>query len=105
MLGRRTVADRGELCWAPGALGRVLRHAVIGLGWLTARLVRYCLAYPEYAGVVGEARERDRPRRARLAIVAWPRWATSPPGALHSPNSSGEVSVRCPTAPELGSRR
>lgn len=38
--------------------------------------MRYCLAYPEYAGVVREARDTDRPRRARVAIVAWRRAAT-----------------------------
>jgi S-DNA-T family DNA segregation ATPase FtsK/SpoIIIE len=64
------------LRWLPGALARLLRHAAIGLGWLLARLVRYCLAYPEYAGIVREAHETDRPRRARVAIVAWRRAAT-----------------------------
>jgi DNA segregation ATPase FtsK/SpoIIIE, S-DNA-T family len=64
------------LGWLPGALSRLLRHTAIGLGWLLARLVRYCLAYPEYAGVVREAHETDRPRRARVAIVAWRRAAT-----------------------------
>nr|ASV46833.1 hypothetical protein [uncultured bacterium] len=64
------------LRWLPGALARLLRHAAVGLGWLLARLVRYCLAYPEYAGIVREAHESDRPRRARVAIVAWRRAAT-----------------------------
>lgn len=62
--------------WLPVALVRVLRHAVLGLGWLLARWGRYCLAYPEYAGIVREAHELDRPRRARVAIVAWRRAAT-----------------------------
>ncbi|MGH3571384.1 MAG: hypothetical protein ACRDR6_18170 [Pseudonocardiaceae bacterium] len=62
--------------WSPGALARLLGHSVVGLGWLLARLMRYCLAYPEYAGVVREAHETDKPRRARLAIVAWRRAAT-----------------------------
>lgn len=62
--------------WVPGALARLVRHAVLGAGWLLARLGRYCLAYPEYAGVVREARDLDRPRRARAAIVAWRRSAT-----------------------------
>jgi S-DNA-T family DNA segregation ATPase FtsK/SpoIIIE len=62
--------------WLPVALARVLRHAVLGLGWLLARWGRYCLAYPEYAGIVREARELDRPRRARVALVAWRRAAT-----------------------------
>jgi S-DNA-T family DNA segregation ATPase FtsK/SpoIIIE len=64
------------LRWSPGALARLVRHAAAGLGWLTARLVRYCLAYPDYAGIVREARELDRPRRARAALVAWRRAAT-----------------------------
>jgi DNA segregation ATPase FtsK/SpoIIIE, S-DNA-T family len=64
------------LRWLPGALARLARHAGLGLGWLLARLVRYCLAYPEYAGIVREAHETDRPRRARVAIVAWRRAAT-----------------------------
>ncbi len=64
------------LRWMPVALLRVGRHAAVGLGWLLARLVRYCLAYPEYAAIVREARETDRPRRARVAIVAWRRAAT-----------------------------
>jgi S-DNA-T family DNA segregation ATPase FtsK/SpoIIIE len=64
------------LRWVPVALARLLRHAAVGLGWLLVRLVRYCLAYPEYAGLVREARELDRPHRARVAIVAWRRAAT-----------------------------
>jgi DNA segregation ATPase FtsK/SpoIIIE, S-DNA-T family len=64
------------LRWSPGALARLLRYAVAGLGWLGARLVRYSLAYPDYAGIVREARELDRPRRARAALVAWRRAAT-----------------------------
>lgn len=64
------------LRWSPGALARLLRYAVAGLGWLGARLVRYCLAYPDYAGIVREARELDRPRRARAALMAWRRAAT-----------------------------
>lgn len=62
--------------WLPVALAVLLRHATLGLGWLLARLVRYCLAYPEYAGIVREARALDRPRRARVAIVAWRHAAT-----------------------------
>jgi S-DNA-T family DNA segregation ATPase FtsK/SpoIIIE len=62
--------------WLPVAVVRVLRHAVLGLGWLLTRWGRYCLAYPEYAGIVREARELDRPRRARVALVAWRRAAT-----------------------------
>ena len=62
--------------WLPVALARLFRHAALGLGWLLARLVRYCLAYPEYAGIVREARALDRPRRARVAIVAWRQAAT-----------------------------
>ncbi|MGH3856397.1 MAG: hypothetical protein ACRDR6_23500 [Pseudonocardiaceae bacterium] len=62
--------------WLPVALAVVVRHAAVGLGWLLARLVRYCLAYPEYAGIVREARALDRPRRARVAIVAWRQAAT-----------------------------
>lgn len=62
--------------WLPGALARLTRHTAVGLGWLLVRLVRYCLAYPEYAGIVGEARDLDRPRRARAAIVAWRQAAT-----------------------------
>ncbi|MGH3872289.1 MAG: hypothetical protein ACRDSR_12385 [Pseudonocardiaceae bacterium] len=62
--------------WLPIAVARVLRHAAMGLGWLLVRLVRYCLAYPEYAAVVREARETDKPRRARATIVAWRRAAT-----------------------------
>jgi hypothetical protein len=62
--------------WLPVALARVIRHAVVGLGWLLARWGRYCLAYPDYAGIVREARELDRPRRARVALVAWRRAAT-----------------------------
>jgi hypothetical protein len=62
--------------WLPVALARVVRHAVVGLGWLLARWGRYCLAYPEYAGIVREAHELDRPRRARVALVAWRRAAT-----------------------------
>jgi DNA segregation ATPase FtsK/SpoIIIE, S-DNA-T family len=64
------------LRWLPGALGRLVRHATVGLGWLLAWWVRYCLTYPEYAGIVREARESDRPRRVRVAIVAWRRAAT-----------------------------
>jgi S-DNA-T family DNA segregation ATPase FtsK/SpoIIIE len=64
------------LRWSPGALARLCRYAVAGLGWLGARLVRYCLAYPDYAGIVREARELDRPRRARAALVAWRHAAT-----------------------------
>jgi S-DNA-T family DNA segregation ATPase FtsK/SpoIIIE len=64
------------LRWLPVALARVLHHATIGLGWLLTRLVRYCLAYPEYAGIVREAHQTDKPRRARIAIVAWRRAAT-----------------------------
>jgi hypothetical protein len=48
--------------WLPVALARVVRHAVVGLGWLLARWGRYCLAYPDYAGIVREAHELDRPR-------------------------------------------
>jgi S-DNA-T family DNA segregation ATPase FtsK/SpoIIIE len=62
--------------WLPVALAVLLRHAAVGLGWLLARVVRYCLAYPEYAGIVREARALDRPRRARVAIVAWRAAAT-----------------------------
>ncbi|MCA1684217.1 MAG: hypothetical protein LC708_03725, partial [Actinobacteria bacterium] len=62
--------------WLPVALAVLFRHAAVGLGWLAARLVRYCLAYPEYAGIVREARALDRPRRARVAIVAWRQAAT-----------------------------
>jgi S-DNA-T family DNA segregation ATPase FtsK/SpoIIIE len=62
--------------WLPVALARVVRHAVVGLGWLLARWGRYCLAYPDYAGIVREAHELDRPRRARVALVAWRRAAT-----------------------------
>jgi DNA segregation ATPase FtsK/SpoIIIE, S-DNA-T family len=62
--------------WLPVAVARVLWHAVLGLGWLLARWGRYCLAYPDYAGIVREARETDRPRRARVALVAWRRAAT-----------------------------
>jgi S-DNA-T family DNA segregation ATPase FtsK/SpoIIIE len=62
--------------WLPVAVAVLLRHAAVGLGWLLARLVRYCLAYPEYAGIVREARALDRPRRARVAIVAWRQAAT-----------------------------
>jgi hypothetical protein len=62
--------------WLPVALARVVRHAVVGLGWLLARWGRYCLAYPDYAGIVREAHELDRPRRARVAMVAWRRAAT-----------------------------
>jgi DNA segregation ATPase FtsK/SpoIIIE, S-DNA-T family len=65
-----------RLHWLPVALALVLRHAAIGLGWLLTRLLRYCLAYPEYAGVVREAHQTDKPRRARAAIVAWRRTAT-----------------------------
>jgi DNA segregation ATPase FtsK/SpoIIIE, S-DNA-T family len=64
------------LRWLPAALTRLLHHATVGLGWSLARVGRYCLAYPEYAGLVREARELDRPRRARVAIVAWRRAAT-----------------------------
>jgi DNA segregation ATPase FtsK/SpoIIIE, S-DNA-T family len=64
------------LRWLPAALARLLRHVMVGLGWLLARVGCYCLAYPEYAGLVREARELDRPRRARVAIVAWRRAAT-----------------------------
>jgi len=64
------------LRWSPGALARLVRYAVVGLGWLGARLMRYCLAYPDYAGIVREARDLDRPRRARVALVAWRRAAT-----------------------------
>jgi hypothetical protein len=56
--------------WLPVAGTRMVRHAVLGLGWLLARWGRYCLAYPDYAGIVREARELDRPRRARVALVA-----------------------------------
>ena len=67
---------------------------MLGLGWLLARLGRYCLAYPEYAGVVREAHELDRPRRARVAIVAWRRAATrrslSHPGA-----DAGRMAAGC----------
>jgi S-DNA-T family DNA segregation ATPase FtsK/SpoIIIE len=62
--------------WLPGACARVGWHAVIGLGWVLARWGRYCLAYPDYAGIVREAYERDWPRRARVALVAWRRAAT-----------------------------
>lgn len=62
--------------WLPVGLARVIRHAVVGLGWLLARWGRYCLAYPDYAEIVREARELDRPRRARVALVAWRRAAT-----------------------------
>ena len=62
--------------WLPVALARVVRYAVAGLGWLLARWGRYCLAYPDYAGIVREARDTDRPRRARIALVAWRRAAT-----------------------------
>jgi DNA segregation ATPase FtsK/SpoIIIE, S-DNA-T family len=62
--------------WLPVALARALCHAVVGLGWLLVRWGRYCLAYPDYAGIVREARELDRPRRARVALVAWRRAAT-----------------------------
>jgi S-DNA-T family DNA segregation ATPase FtsK/SpoIIIE len=61
--------------WLPVAVARVVRHAVLGLGWLLAWWGRYCLAYPDYAGIVREARELDRPRRARVALVAWRRAA------------------------------
>lgn len=64
------------LAWVPVALAGLARHAAVGAGWLAARIARYCLAWPEYAGVVREAREADKPRRARVAIVAWRRAAT-----------------------------
>jgi hypothetical protein len=103
------------LRWLPGALARLLRHAGLGLGWLLARLVRYCLAYPEYAGVVREAHETDRPRRARVAIararkVPWrqgsPNVSRRRPSGRHdhpSPLDSGDSALRgiggCPAFP------
>jgi S-DNA-T family DNA segregation ATPase FtsK/SpoIIIE len=61
------------LWWALRALIRVLGYAVVGLGWLLVRLGRYVLAYPEYAPLVRQLRQQDRPRRALTALQAWRR--------------------------------
>jgi hypothetical protein len=61
--------------WALRAVARVLGYAVVGLGWLLVRLVRYVLAYPEYAPLVRELERQGRARRALVARQAWRRSA------------------------------
>jgi S-DNA-T family DNA segregation ATPase FtsK/SpoIIIE len=63
------------LGWAPGALLRMLGWAGIGAGWLVARVVIYCATYPEYAAMIREARELDKPRRVHALQMKWRRAA------------------------------
>jgi DNA segregation ATPase FtsK/SpoIIIE, S-DNA-T family len=54
---------------------RLIGSAATGAGWCVVRLVTYCLAYPEYAPMIREARDADRPRRAHVMTRAWRRAA------------------------------
>lgn len=61
--------------WLPGAVIRLVGYASIGIGWCAVRLVTYCVAYPEYAPMIREAREDDWPRRAYALTQQWRRAA------------------------------
>jgi S-DNA-T family DNA segregation ATPase FtsK/SpoIIIE len=62
-----------SLRWVFPAVFRMIGLAATGLWWLLGRLVRYVLAYPDYAAVVRELEEEGRARRALAARNAWRR--------------------------------
>jgi DNA segregation ATPase FtsK/SpoIIIE, S-DNA-T family len=62
-----------SLRWVFPAVFRMIGLAVTGLWWLLGRLVRYVLAYPDYAPLVRELEEEGRARRALAARNAWRR--------------------------------
>jgi hypothetical protein len=64
------------------------------VGWLSVRLVRYLLAYPEYAGIVRYARDTDRPYRARAALMAWRRAALRRTGGTLLVTFGGWLALR-----------
>ncbi|MCE7002491.1 hypothetical protein LWC34_06550 [Kibdelosporangium philippinense] len=61
--------------WAPVTLAKTIGLAAVGLWWLLARLARFILAYPEYAGVLAEAEAEGRARHAKTLRERWRRAA------------------------------
>jgi S-DNA-T family DNA segregation ATPase FtsK/SpoIIIE len=59
----------------PAAVAHFFTLAAVGARWLSIRLVRYVVAYPDFADVVREAIEENQPRRAKHYRDAWRRAA------------------------------
>lgn len=66
----------GRVLWwilrrTPRGFGSVLWWALLGLVFLARHAARYCIGYRDFAAVVQDARDRDKPRQERVWRERW----------------------------------